>query len=60
MRTKLSSSENKGCFSGQEILTRMRTREKGMYQLTSQSNDSIDLSKVSTKGSEKSLILQKI
>ena len=52
--------ENKGCFSGQEILTRMRTREKGMYQLTSQSNDSIDLSKVSTKGSEKSLILQKI
>lgn len=52
--------ENKGCFSGQEILTRMRTREKGMYQLISQSNNTIDLSKVSTKGSEKSLILQKI
>ena len=52
--------ENKGCFTGQEILTRMRTREKGMYQLISQSNDLIDLSKASTKGSEKSLILQKI
>jgi len=52
--------ESKGCFTGQEILTRMRTREKGMYKLISQSNDLIDISKVSTKGSEKSLILQRI
>ena len=52
--------ENKGCFTGQEILTRMRTREKGMYKLISQSNDLIDMSKASTKGSEKSLLLQKI
>jgi folate-binding protein YgfZ len=52
--------ENKGCFTGQEILTRMRTREKGMYKLISQSNDLIDISKASTKGSEKSLLLQKV
>ncbi len=52
--------ENKGCFTGQEILTRMRTREKGMYKLISQNNDLIDMSKASTKGSEKSLLLQKI
>ena len=52
--------ENKGCYTGQEILTRMRTRNKGIYRLVSQENSDSELLKPSTVGSSKSLFLQKI
>ena len=52
--------ENKGCYTGQEILTRMRTRGKGIYQLISQNNSDTELSKPSTVGSRKSLYLKKL
>ena len=51
--------ENKGCYTGQEILTRMRTRSKGIYRLISQDNSDTELSKPSTVGSRKSLYLKK-
>ena len=52
--------ENKGCYTGQEILTRMRTRGKGIYRLISQDNSDAELSKPSTVGSRKSLYLKKV
>lgn len=52
--------ENKGCYTGQEILTRMRTRSKGIYRLISQDNSDAELSKPSTVGSRKSLYLKKV
>ena len=52
--------ENKGCYTGQEILTRMRTRSKGIYRLISQDNSDTELSKPSTVGSRKSLYLKKV
>ena len=51
--------ENKGCFTGQEILTRMRTRGKGIYRLTSMDNDSLKSDEASTHGKEKSLVLRR-
>ena len=50
--------ENKGCFTGQEILTRMRSRGKGMYQLaqTSDSNEE----NITTHGSDMSMYLKKL
>ena len=51
--------ENKGCYTGQEILTRMRTRNKGIYQLISRENSPNETSKPTTQGSEKSLYLEK-
>ena len=52
--------ENKGCYTGQEILTRMRTRNKGIFQLISRENRADEESKPTTQGSEKSLYLRKI
>ena len=51
--------ENKGCYTGQEILTRMRTRNKGIFQLISRENRTDEESKPTTKGSERSLYLEK-
>ena len=51
--------ENKGCYTGQEILTRMRTRNKGIFQLISRENRADEESKPTTQGSEKSLYLEK-
>ena len=51
--------ENKGCYTGQEILTRMRTRNKGMFQLISRENRADEKSKPTTQGSERSLYLEK-
>ena len=51
--------ENKGCYTGQEILTRMRTRNKGIFQLISRENRSDEESKPTTQGSESSLYLEK-
>ena len=51
--------ENKGCYTGQEILTRMRTRNKGIFHLTVRENTAIQTSKPTTQGSEKSLYLEK-
>ena len=52
--------ENKGCFTGQEILTRMRTRNKGIYRLVCRVNSDSHTSIPSTRGSEASLYLEKI
>lgn len=51
--------ENKGCYTGQEILTRMRTRNKGIFQLVSRENRTDEESKPTTQGSERSLYLEK-
>lgn len=51
--------ENKGCYTGQEILTRMRTRNKGIFQLVSRENSADEKSKPTTQGSERSLYLEK-
>ena len=51
--------ENKGCYTGQEILTRMRTRKKGIFQLKSRDNSAPEKFKPTTQGSEKYLYLQK-
>lgn len=51
--------ENKGCYTGQEILTRMRTRNKGIFQLISRENRTDEKGKPTTQGSEKSLYLEK-
>lgn len=51
--------ENKGCYTGQEILTRMRTRNKGIFQLISRENRTEEVSKPTTQGSKKSLYLEK-
>ena len=51
--------ENKGCYTGQEILTRMRTRNKGIFQLVSRENRADEESKPTTQGSERSLYLEK-
>ena len=51
--------ENKGCYTGQEILTRMRTRNKGIFQLISRENRADEESKPTTQGSERSLYLEK-
>jgi len=52
--------ENKGCYTGQEILTRMRTRNKRIYQLIAKENDEPEISKPTTQGREKSLYLERI
>ena len=51
--------ENKGCYTGQEILTRMRTRNKGIFQLISRENRADEENKPTTQGSERSLYLEK-
>ena len=51
--------ENKGCYTGQEILTRMRTRNKGIFQLKSRDNSAPEKFKATTQGREKYLYLQK-
>ena len=51
--------ENKGCYTGQEILTRMRTRNKGIFHLVSRENRTDEESKPTTQGSERSLYLEK-
>ena len=51
--------ENKGCYTGQEILTRMRTRNRGIFQLISRENRADEESKPTTQGSERSLYLEK-
>ena len=49
--------ESKGCFAGQEILTRMRTRERGIKKLMKVDNTSIDAKKITTKGEKFSLAI---
>jgi len=49
--------ESKGCYSGQEILTRMRTKNRGIKKLIKIENDSIEEKKITTKGSENSLAI---
>tara|TARA_B110000444_G_scaffold255515_1_gene290046 strand:- start:1694 stop:2284 length:591 start_codon:yes stop_codon:yes gene_type:complete len=49
--------ESKGCFTGQEILTRMRTRNKGIKVLKSIDNLEINSHKVTTRGLKNSLII---
>lgn len=50
--------ESKGCFAGQEILTRMRTRNKGIRVLKSIDNLDINTHKVTTRGLKNSLIIE--
>ena len=52
--------ENKGCYTGQEVLTRMRSRNKGMCQLTALDNNSITNHNVSTKGTDKSIVIERV
>ena len=43
--------EDKGCYTGQEILTRMRSRNKGMKQIYVGDNKDLDKSNITTQGS---------
>ena len=52
--------ENKGCYTGQEVLTRMRSRNKGMRELYSVDNVEISDDKVTTKGTTNSLAVKRI
>ena len=52
--------ENKGCYTGQEVLTRMRSRNKGMRELYSVDNVAISEDKVTTKGTTNSLAIRRI
>ena len=52
--------ENKGCYTGQEILTRMRSRNKGIYELKQVNNNEVDQKYITTKGDELSLALLRI
>ena len=49
--------ENKGCYTGQEILTRMRSRNKGIYQLKQVKNGEVDDKYITTKGDNLNLAL---
>ena len=49
--------DSKGCYTGQEILTRMRSRNRGIKVLKSIPNSKINKEKVTTKGQEKSLVI---
>ena len=49
--------ESKGCYTGQEILTRMRTRNRGIKILRTLDNSEVNPQKVSTKGTYKSLVI---
>ena len=49
--------ENKGCYTGQEILTRMRSRNKGIYELKRVNNNEVDQKYITTKGDDLSLAL---
>ena len=49
--------ENKGCYTGQEILTRMRSRNKGIYELKQVNNNEVDQKYITTKGDDLSLAL---
>lgn len=49
--------ENKGCYTGQEILTRMRSRNKGIYELKQVNNNEVDQKYITTKGDGLSLAL---
>ena len=44
--------EDKGCYTGQEILTRMRSRNKGMKQIYVGDNKDLDKSNITTQGSK--------
>ncbi len=52
--------ENKGCFTGQEILTRMRSRNKGIYELKQVKKNEVDEKHITTKGAKLSLALVRI
>lgn len=47
----------KGCYTGQEILTRMRTRNKGMKELKRIYNEDLNSEKITTKGDSYSLVI---
>lgn len=49
--------ENKGCYAGQEILTRMRSRNKGIYLLKQVKINDVEEKHVTTKGNDMSLAL---
>ena len=49
--------ENKGCYTGQEILTRMRSRNKGIYELKQVKNNEVDKKHITTMGDNLSLAL---
>ena len=52
--------ENKGCYTGQEILTRMRSRNKGIYELKQVKNNEVEDKYITTKGVNLSLALLRI
>jgi len=47
----------KGCYTGQEILTRMRTRNKGIKELKRIYNEDLASHKITTKGDTYSLVI---
>lgn len=49
--------ENKGCYAGQEILTRMRSRNKGIYQLKKVHINDVEEKHITTKGDDMNLAL---
>ena len=49
--------ENKGCYAGQEILTRMRSRNKGIYQLKKVKVNDVEEKHITTKGDDMNLAL---
>ena len=49
--------ENKGCYTGQEILTRMRSRNKGIYELKQVNNNEVNQKHITTEGDDQSLAL---
>ncbi len=49
--------DNKGCFTGQEILTRMRSRNSGIKTLVKLNNADIEKQKITTKGKTMSLAI---
>lgn len=52
--------ENKGCYTGQEVLTRMRSRNKGMRELFVIDNGEVEDEKITTKGTKQSLAIRRI
>ena len=57
MRLEKLCPRNKGCYTGQEILTRMRSQDKGIFELKQVKNNEVDDKHITTKGSNISLAL---
>ncbi|DAC30724.1 MAG: hypothetical protein CMB29_04505 [Euryarchaeota archaeon] len=52
--------ESKGCYTGQEVLTRMRSRNNGMRELFVIANEEVDNQKITTKGTKQSLAIRRV